>query len=105
MAFLLPAAAVFAQMNTAEITGVVKDPSGEVIAGAVVVAQNAATRLRFTAVTNNTGEYLLAQLPVGEYSLTVSVQGFKQAVSATALHVGEACGRISSWRLAYRPSC
>jgi carboxypeptidase family protein len=87
---ILALTAAYAQMNTGEITGVVKDPSGDIIAGATVVALNTATHLKSTTVTNHTGEYLLAQLPVGEYSLTVSTEGFKQAVTAnTILHLGD----------------
>src|SRR6202035_5547976 len=40
--------------------------------------------------TNNSGEYLLAQLPVGRYDLTVSLQGFKQsAQSNIEVHAGD----------------
>ena len=89
-ALILSAATVLAQMNTAEISGMIKDPAGEVIPNAAVVAMNTATHLNFTAVTNETGEYLLTQLPVGSYSLTISAQGFKQAVSTNiALHLGD----------------
>ncbi len=83
-------AAAFAQMNTAEISGIVRDPAGEVIPNAAVVATHSATRLKLTAATNNAGEYLLTQLPVGSYSLTVSEPGFKQAISDNiVLHLGD----------------
>ena len=82
--------AAFAQMNTAEISGVVKDMAGYSIPRASITGLNADTRLKFTAVTSDTGEYLLSQLPVGDYSLTAEAQGFKQAVSASMiLHAGE----------------
>ena len=77
-------------MNTASLSGVVKDPTGDIIVGAAVVATNAATGLKFSAATNGTGEFLLTQLPVGSYSVTISAQGFKQAVSENvALHIGD----------------
>jgi hypothetical protein len=50
-----------------------------VLPGSRVVAQQAETGRKFTAVSNNAGEYLLAQLPVGVYSLTASATSFKQA--------------------------
>ncbi len=82
--------AAFAQMNTAEIGGIVKDATGFTITGAAITAVNIATRLKFSAITNDTGEYALLQLPVGEYSLTAGAQGFKQSVSANLiLHAGE----------------
>src|SRR5437899_12370516 len=52
-ALLLSAAAVSAQMNTAEITGQVKDPSSALIPGATVVATMAATQQKYTAVSND----------------------------------------------------
>ena len=77
-------------MNTAEVNGTVKDIAGGTIANATAVAVSAATRLNFTAVTNEAGEYLLPQLPVGDYSITVSAAGFKQAVASNIiLHVGD----------------
>ena len=82
--------AAFGQMNTAEISGIVKDPAGGIVPNASITAVNSATQSAFTTGTNNAGEYLLTQLPVGVYSLTVISQGFKQAiVSDLALHVGE----------------
>ncbi len=43
---------------------------------ATVVALNQATGVRTTAVTTSTGEYHLANLPVGVYNLTVTATGF-----------------------------
>jgi hypothetical protein len=87
---LVCGASVLGQMNTANISGVVKDPSGLVIPKAAVVATQTGTQRKFTAVTNDTGEYLLSQLPVGDYELTVNAQGFKQAVQAgITVHAGE----------------
>ncbi len=78
------------QMNTAEIAGQVKDPSGASIAGATVLATQTATQQKYNAVTNDAGQFLLPQLSLGEYTLTVTAQGFKQAVQEhVALHVGD----------------
>lgn len=87
---ILSLTTVLAQMNTGELSGIVKDPAGEVIPNASVSALNTETHLKFTALTNGVGEYLLAQLPVGSYSLTVSAQGFKQMVSSNiVLHIND----------------
>jgi hypothetical protein len=84
------AAPAFCQMNTGEIDGVVRDPSGGVIADATVGVVENSTQLKYATKTNSSGEFLLAQLPVGVYTLTVSAQGFKQAVQANVtLHAGE----------------
>jgi hypothetical protein len=87
---LLGATFAFGQMNTGDITGTVTDPAGAVIEGASVVAVNLDTQLRFSSATNGAGQYALAQLPPGTYTLTVNVQGFKQAVEErVALHVND----------------
>ena len=58
----------FGQMNTAEIAGQVKDPSGASIAGAAVLATQTATRQKYNAAANETGLFLFPQLPLGEYA-------------------------------------
>ena len=79
-----------AQMNTGEITGTVSDPASAIIEGAQVEAVNAETRQKFSATTNQLGQYLLAELPPGVYTLTASMQGFKQGlVEHVALHLNE----------------
>jgi len=66
-------------MNTGEISGVVKDQLGGSLPGATVVALQVATGLKFTAISNAAGEYFIAQLPAGAYSLTVGAPNFKPA--------------------------
>ena len=61
-----------AQTDRASITGTVRDPTGAVIAGALVTAANVANSLRQTAVTNELGVYSLRNLPIGEYTLECS---------------------------------
>ncbi len=57
-----------------------QDASKSLLPGAMIVAEHPETGQKFTATANNSGEYLLAQLPVGVYSLTVSAADFKQSV-------------------------
>jgi Carboxypeptidase regulatory-like domain len=66
-------------MNTGELSGRVQDLSSGALPGATIVAQQIETGQKFTAVSNNSGEYLFAQLPVGVYSLTASAPDFKQS--------------------------
>jgi hypothetical protein len=87
---LLTTVALFAQMNTAEVAGTIKDPSGAVVPGASVVATNTATQRVHTVLTNDSGQFLLAQLPVGEYSISVSATGFSPLVlPGVSVHVGD----------------
>src|ERR1700682_2910823 len=68
------------QMNTGELSGSVQDASKGLLPGAMIVAEHLETGQKFIAASNNSGEYLFAQLPVGVYSLTVSAADFKQSV-------------------------
>lgn len=87
---LLCGASAFGQMNTGEIDGIVRDPEGAVVLGATIEVTRSGTQLKYSTKTNEAGEYLLAQLPVGQYDLTVSMQGFKQVVQKNLdLHAGE----------------
>ena len=48
-------APAFAQMNTAEIDGQVKDPSGASIARADITATQTATQQKYNTITNDAG--------------------------------------------------
>lgn len=80
---LLSAALVFtagtavAQYNTAEMGGVLKDRQGGVLPGATVEAVQAASGFKIVRVTDERGRFFLPSLPVGEYSLSVTLEGFK----------------------------
>src|SRR5262249_13424720 len=79
-----------AQMNTGEISGSVQDALGGAVPEATVVAELAATHQKFTGKTNRVGRYLLPQLPIGSYSLTVTAPNFNQEVlSAMEVHIGD----------------
>ena len=79
-ALLLGAALLTAQSDRGTITGAVLDPAGAVVANAAVEARNAQTGGTYQAATTNTGNYTLAELPVGNYGLSVTVPGFKKYV-------------------------
>ncbi len=63
--FLIVASLAFGQVGNGVITGTVTDPAGAVVAGASVEAKNAETGVVFPAVTTNTGNYTIPELPVG----------------------------------------
>jgi len=65
---ILSAGALFAQMNTAEIAGVVRDPSGAVVPGASVVATQTATQRMYTALTNYSGQFPPGSPPASTHS-------------------------------------
>src|SRR5947209_6109035 len=77
-------------MNSGEIAGTVKDQTGALLPGALIVAEQTATGLKFTTNSNNAGAYLLPGLPIGSYGLTASAANFKQSsLSRIDLHVGQ----------------
>ena len=72
----------WAQEVTASITGTVTDPSGAAVPGATVTATSQERGLTFTDVSNDSGLYRIAQLPVGTYTLKVEKSGFALASHA-----------------------
>jgi Carboxypeptidase regulatory-like domain len=79
----------WAQFNTAEVAGVVKDGSGAVLPAATVTAVQAATGFTSEQRTDSNGEFLLASLPVGQYTITVEFDGFKPIRRSIALLIGQ----------------
>jgi hypothetical protein len=81
IAFLLIAVFVLAFAARAEvggkITGVVKDQSGSVIPGAMVVIINVQTGAKLTATTDQNGLFTFPVLSVGQYQVDVTVDGFQ----------------------------
>ena len=74
MLFVAPT--LLAQLPTGTILGVVKDPSGAVVPGAMVTATNADTGATRTVTTEADGSYRFSALPVGNYDISVSHAGF-----------------------------
>src|SRR5437762_5920592 len=72
----LTCGALWAQ-DTAQIGGTVTDVSGAVLPGVEVTATQTATGLARSVVTNETGAYTLANLPIGPYRLEAVLPGFR----------------------------
>ncbi len=90
LAFLLCAACAWAQTVTGAITGEVTDPSGALVPGAKVVAENVATGVKTTAQTNGAGVYTIRFLPIGTYKVTIQADGFAtEETSPFALEIGQ----------------
>ena len=94
---------VWAQ-STAQISGTVKDQSGAVLPGVQVTATQTATGLERSIVTNETGSYVLTNLPVGPYKLEASLPGFHafaqtgivlQVGSNPVINIGLEVGQVS----------
>ncbi len=75
---LICAVAAFAQGDRGTITGTVTDPTGAVVPNANIQITNSDTAAVYKVATTSTGNYTLANLPVGKYVLTVDAAGFKK---------------------------
>ncbi len=64
--------------GTGTIQGTVTDSSGAVIPDATVAAQNLATNTMTVRTTTKDGYYTLSPLDAGNYTVTVSAQGFEK---------------------------
>jgi hypothetical protein len=65
-----------AQTTSAELRGIIRDPSGAVIPGVEVVVKNIATGALRSTVSNNAGIYSVADLRPSTYEMTVAALGF-----------------------------
>src|SRR5947209_6519056 len=82
--FSLPA---FGQVtSTGSLSGTVTDPQGAVVPGATVVVKSVATNQESTTQTSSEGAFSVPLLKEGEYTATITKQGFKQAV-VTAIKI------------------
>src|SRR5262249_49239894 len=65
---------------TAQISGTVKDQSGAVLPGVEVTVRQTGTGAVRTAVSNETGSYVLSNLPIGPYRVEAALPGFRTFV-------------------------
>ena len=79
IAFLLTALPLNAQTFRGGINGTVTDASGALVASANVVVSNADTGVSHATVSSSGGEFAFQDLPLGSYSITVTVPGFSTA--------------------------
>jgi hypothetical protein len=82
LVLMLVSAPAFGQAGTSSISGTVLDASGGAVPGATVTAKNDATGATFVVVSGLTGNFNVAAVPVGIYTVTVTLDGFKTAILA-----------------------
>jgi hypothetical protein len=79
-ALVLTSATSWAQLSTAQLSGRVTDESGAVLPGVTVTVTQTDTGLMRNVVTDETGTYVLPNLPTGPYRLEAMLQGFRTYV-------------------------
>src|SRR5438874_2721219 len=62
---------------TAQISGTAKDQSGAVLPGVEIKLTQTETGISRDAITNETGSYVLPNLPIGPYKLEATLPGFR----------------------------
>ena len=77
---LIFATTMVAQVNTSTIAGLVTDESGAVVPNAKVVASITSIGLQREVTSSTNGEFVVAQIPPGNWKLTVRATGFQTAV-------------------------
>ena len=77
---VLGASAAVAQQQTGEIYGRATDNSGAVLPGATVTVAGPALIQPRVAVTSEAGTYRVPELPIGTYSVTFELAGFRTMV-------------------------
>lgn len=81
---------VVAQTSRATILGTVKDETGAVLPGVTITARHVRTDFVRTAITSNSGDYVVPELPVGEYEVSAELPGFrKEVITGLVLQVDQ----------------
>jgi outer membrane receptor protein involved in Fe transport len=84
--------ALFAQVSgsSAQLNGTVRDASGGIVAKASLVVRETDTNRTFTAITTETGFFVLPNLAAGRYEVTATATGFaKTTRTGIVLSVGQ----------------
>src|SRR5437867_11228837 len=75
--FLLATSVAFAQFDSGQISGFVRDSSQAVVPGASVAAVNQGNGDQRQTVSNASGYYVFPNVVVGTYTVTAEASGFK----------------------------
>jgi hypothetical protein len=77
---LLFSSVALSQQSTSSVRGTVRDPQGNVVAGATATISNPATNFSRAATTNESGQFVFESLQPGLYQLEFEAKGFKKTV-------------------------
>src|SRR3989454_6091137 len=80
---------LYGQGTSGRVSGTVTDSQGAVLPGATVTAKSLATALQREVTTDSNGDYRMIGLPVGQYEMRATHQGFKVQLSSLTLTVAE----------------
>lgn len=86
VAFFFFAAFLLSQTTSTEVLGTVSDSSGAVVPGAKVTLLRTQTGEKRVAVSDASGNYSFPLIEIGDYTVTVEMEGFKLQTK-TGVHV------------------
>jgi hypothetical protein len=78
---LLAVSVLQAQTFRGTVLGTVSDQTGAVVPGARVAVKNVGTGIERTATTDETGFFVVRELPIGNYTVSATKEGFQTATS------------------------
>ncbi len=93
---LVALSSTFAYAQSTTLTGVVTDTAGGVVPGASVSVVNNATKVALESVSNTAGQFSFPGMPVGTYTVTVSLSGFKTFVATEVRLLGGQVGNVNA---------
>ena len=87
LAFLIAAGSLYGQAASS-LVGTVHDSSGAVIPGVTVTATHTETGISYERTTNQIGDYIFPDLPLGTYNLNFKMASFQEVkVEKIEMHV------------------
>ena len=87
-AIVVLSSAAWSQVESGQIAGTVTDESGAVVPHASVTVRNVASNVQRTALSSDTGGYVLVGLGPGTYSVSVRAAAFKEYSTNVEVTVG-----------------
>lgn len=86
---------IFGQTTNSTVVGKVTDANGATVPNATVTITQKETNRAQTVTTNDDGEYVVPQLPPGNYTIRVSASGFKIALNEALTLETDTTSRIN----------
>jgi hypothetical protein len=74
------ASSSFGQAVSGDIIGTITDPSGAAVSGGQITVENAGTSVSTQVTANESGNYTVANLTPGTYTLTITKPGFQKFI-------------------------
>ena len=103
LAAFLPGVAL-AQERTGELLGTVTDESGAPVPGALVRAESKTLPRGLETTTDRGGRYMLQNVPIGTYTVTVSLSGFRTIKQTVDVRIASIITLNPRLTVARRPS-